>query len=85
MPASNSRVWPIAAPPSRPLLLSAWLYNYSTLLGGPLFEEPGWQDGPEWDKAFDYLAGGNAQLLAGLRQRFITGPIDWNKIFAQHK
>jgi uncharacterized protein YndB with AHSA1/START domain len=47
--------------------------------------QTGWKDGPEWDKAFDYLAGGNAQLLAGLRQRFITGPIDWNKIFAQHK
>src|SRR6267378_2616500 len=42
--------------------------------------QTGWKDGPEWDKAFDYLAGGNAQLLAGLRQRFITGPIDWNKI-----
>jgi uncharacterized protein YndB with AHSA1/START domain len=47
--------------------------------------QTGWKDGPEWDKAFDYLVGGNAQLMAGLRQRFITGPIDWKKMFAEHK
>ncbi|MDP8980485.1 MAG: SRPBCC domain-containing protein [Acidobacteriota bacterium] len=47
--------------------------------------QTGWKDGPEWDKAFDYLAGGNAQLMAGLRQRFITGPVDWKRMFAEHK
>lgn len=26
------------------------------------------------------LASGNAQLLAQLRERFVSGPIDWTKI-----
>jgi len=33
-------------------------------------EQTGWKHGPEWDKAYDYLASGNAQMLDALRQRF---------------
>jgi len=40
--------------------------------------QTGWKRGEEWDKAFDYLAKGNAQLLGQLRYRFTVGPIDWN-------
>jgi len=39
--------------------------------------QTGWQRGEEWDRAYDYLAKGNAQLLGQLRRRFETGPIDW--------
>src|SRR5579871_1622738 len=35
--------------------------------------------GEEWDRAYDYLARGNAQLLETLRRRFVSGPIDWAK------
>ena len=41
--------------------------------------QTGWKPGEEWDKAYDYLAQGNAQLLETLRRRFIDGPIDWQK------
>lgn len=40
--------------------------------------QTGWKSGEEWDKAYDYLADGNAQLLNNLRQRFVTGPFDWD-------
>jgi uncharacterized protein YndB with AHSA1/START domain len=39
--------------------------------------QTGWKAGPEWDAAYDYLAGGNAELLNQLYQRFVTGPIAW--------
>jgi uncharacterized protein YndB with AHSA1/START domain len=39
--------------------------------------QTGWKQGEEWDKAYAYLASGNAMLLNALRQRFITGPVDW--------
>ncbi|HEY6330916.1 MAG TPA: SRPBCC domain-containing protein [Blastocatellia bacterium] len=39
--------------------------------------QTGWKAGEEWDKAFEYLAKGNPMLLAMLRQRFTSGPIDW--------
>ena len=39
--------------------------------------QTGWQSGEEWDKAYEYLAKGNAQLLGQLRDRFKTGPLDW--------
>jgi uncharacterized protein YndB with AHSA1/START domain len=32
--------------------------------------QTGWKEGAEWDKAYDYLATGNAQLLEALQQRF---------------
>ncbi len=41
--------------------------------------QTGWQAGPEWDEAYEYLASGNAQLLGALKQRFETGPIDWRR------
>jgi hypothetical protein len=41
--------------------------------------QTGWQEGDEWNKAYEYLAVGNAQLLAMLHHRFISGPTDWTK------
>jgi uncharacterized protein YndB with AHSA1/START domain len=41
--------------------------------------QTGWKSGEEWDRAYDYLARGNAQLLETLRRRFVDGPIDWAK------
>jgi uncharacterized protein YndB with AHSA1/START domain len=41
--------------------------------------QTGWKDGDEWDRAYEYLAAGNAQLLATLHRRFVSGPIDWSK------
>jgi hypothetical protein len=38
-----------------------------------------WKAGEEWDKAYDYLATGNAQLLETLNRRFVSGPLDWAK------
>jgi len=45
--------------------------------------QTGWKTGEEWDKAYDYLAVGNAQLLETLRRRFVDGPIDWAKEWGQ--
>jgi uncharacterized protein YndB with AHSA1/START domain len=42
--------------------------------------QTGWQSGAEWDAAYEYLAGGNAQLLAMLHHRFVAGPTDWQKV-----
>jgi uncharacterized protein YndB with AHSA1/START domain len=39
--------------------------------------QTGWQEGKEWDEAYDYLAAGNAQLLGQLNYRFTKGPIAW--------
>ncbi len=39
--------------------------------------QTGWREGKEWDDAYDYLAEGNAQLLAQLYTRFTRGPIAW--------
>ena len=41
--------------------------------------QTGWQSGEEWDRAYEYLAKGNAQLLETLKRRFVEGPIDWAK------
>jgi uncharacterized protein YndB with AHSA1/START domain len=41
--------------------------------------QTGWKTGEEWDRAYDYLVSGNAQLLETLRRRFVSGPIDWAK------
>ncbi|MGB6689789.1 MAG: SRPBCC domain-containing protein [Terracidiphilus sp.] len=41
--------------------------------------QTGWKTGPEWDRAYEYLAAGDAQLLATLHRRFVDGPIDWKK------
>ncbi|HVT61685.1 MAG TPA: SRPBCC domain-containing protein [Thermoanaerobaculia bacterium] len=42
----------------------------------------GWQTGEEWDRAFAYLAKGNAELLESLHHRFASGPIDWQALLA---
>ncbi len=42
--------------------------------------QTGWKKGKEWDDAYNYLATGNASLMAQLYQRFVSGPIDWSKI-----
>jgi uncharacterized protein YndB with AHSA1/START domain len=47
--------------------------------------QTGWKQGEEWDRAYDYLAAGNAQLLEALRQRFSSGPLHWPKILAGSK
>jgi hypothetical protein len=38
-----------------------------------------WKNNEEWDEAYEYLTVGNAQLLATLHRRFVSGPIDWAK------
>jgi uncharacterized protein YndB with AHSA1/START domain len=39
--------------------------------------QTGWKEGKEWDDAYEYLAGGNAQLLEQLYVRFERGPLQW--------
>ncbi len=39
--------------------------------------QTGWQEGKEWDEAYEYLATGNAQLLEQFHYRFANGPIAW--------
>jgi uncharacterized protein YndB with AHSA1/START domain len=39
--------------------------------------QTGWKQGEEWDRAFDYLANGNAQLLEALYRHFAAGPMVW--------
>jgi uncharacterized protein YndB with AHSA1/START domain len=46
--------------------------------------QTGWKDGDEWDRAYEYLTAGNAQLLATLHHRFVNGPIDWSKQSGSH-
>ena len=41
--------------------------------------QTGWQEGAEWDRAYEYLVSGNGQLLGTLHRRFVDGPIDWQK------
>jgi uncharacterized protein YndB with AHSA1/START domain len=47
--------------------------------------QTGWKTGSEWDEAYEYLAQGNAQLLATLHRRFVSGPIDWGKLMGGDK
>jgi uncharacterized protein YndB with AHSA1/START domain len=41
--------------------------------------QSGWKTGAEWDRAYEYLVAGDAQLLSTLHRRFVEGPIDWKK------
>lgn len=41
--------------------------------------QTGWKPGPEWERAYEYLTAGNAQLMATLHKRFLNGPINWKK------
>jgi uncharacterized protein YndB with AHSA1/START domain len=45
--------------------------------------QSGWKNGDEWTRAYEYLVAGNAQLLATLHHRFVTGPLDWKKVFGE--
>jgi uncharacterized protein YndB with AHSA1/START domain len=47
--------------------------------------QTGWKSGDEWTRAYEYLAAGNAQLLATLHQRFVNGPTDWEKVMGNSK
>jgi uncharacterized protein YndB with AHSA1/START domain len=48
-------------------------------------EQTGWQNGAEWDKAYEHLFAGNAYLLATLHRRFVDGPLDWEKEWGAEK
>ena len=37
----------------------------------------GWGDGGEWDKTFTYFDRAWGNVLAGLKKRHETGPVDW--------
>jgi uncharacterized protein YndB with AHSA1/START domain len=47
--------------------------------------QTGWKSGDEWTRAYEYLAAGNAQLLASLHHRFVDGPMDWEKAMGNSK
>jgi len=47
--------------------------------------QTGWQSGDEWTRAYEYLAAGNAQLLASLHKRFVDGPVNWEKAMGSSK
>jgi len=39
----------------------------------------GWGDGGEWDKTYAYFDRAWGNVLANLKKRFATGPIDWTE------
>jgi len=39
----------------------------------------GWQNGEEWDRAFEYFLKNNPMFLNLLRKRFTEGPLEWSK------
>ena len=39
----------------------------------------GWGTGPEWDQVYEKFDWGNAYTLEKLRERFLNGPVDWQK------
>jgi len=39
----------------------------------------GWGDGGEWDKTYTYFDRTWGNVLANLKQRFETGPVDWTE------
>ncbi len=43
----------------------------------------GWGEGGEWDRTFDYFDRAWGFVLANLKKRFDTGPIDWSEWMAQ--
>lgn len=45
----------------------------------------GWGDGGEWDKAYAYFDRAWGGVLANLKKRFETGPIDWTEWMAMLK
>ena len=47
--------------------------------------QTGWKSGEEWTNAYEYLVAGNAQLMASLHKRFVSGPVDWEKMMGSSK
>lgn len=45
----------------------------------------GWGDGGEWDKAYHYFDAAWGNVLANLKKRFDSGPIDWSDWMARMK
>ncbi|HEY2933588.1 MAG TPA: DUF6265 family protein [Acidobacteriota bacterium] len=45
----------------------------------------GWKTGPDWDKTYEFFNRGNAYTLKKLQQRFVEGPVNWNKAGAPKK
>ena len=45
----------------------------------------GWGDGGEWDKAYTYFDAAWGNVLANLKKRFDSGPIDWSDWMARMK
>ena len=45
----------------------------------------GWGNGGEWDKTFTYFDRAWGNVLANLKKRFETGPMDWTEWLAQLK
>lgn len=45
----------------------------------------GWGDGGEWDKTYAYFDKAWGNVLANLKKRFETGPMDWTEWLAQLK
>lgn len=43
----------------------------------------GWGDGGEWDKAYAYFDRAWAHVLANLKKRFESGPVDWTEWMGQ--
>jgi len=43
----------------------------------------GWGDGGEWDQAFSYFDRAWGNVLANLKKRFDSGPIDWTEWLGQ--
>jgi hypothetical protein len=39
----------------------------------------GWGDGGEWDKTYAYFDRAWGNVLANLKKRFETGPVDWTE------
>ncbi len=43
----------------------------------------GWGDGGEWDQAYAYFDRAWGNVLANLKKRFDSGPVDWTEWLAQ--
>jgi uncharacterized protein YndB with AHSA1/START domain len=43
----------------------------------------GWGDGGEWDKAYAYFDRAWGNVLANLKKRFESGPVDWTEWMTQ--
>lgn len=43
----------------------------------------GWRDGPAWDQIYAGFERDNAIVLRRLQERFRTGPIDWEAVYAE--